>query len=558
MATEHGTQQDGANDSAPRATDPAMRWDGWGDPARAETLPFAVRALLPLLLGRLRKPSARPELTDVRPASSGLAGEDADAFAALLGRSHVRTDAESRIRHAGGRSTPDLLRRREASQAVPDAVLRPGGHEEVVACLRLASDLDLAVIPFGGGTSVVGALDPERGAHRGVVSLDLTRMSELLEYDAVSAEALFAAGTTGPEAERLLAAHGSELGHFPQSFRYATLGGFAAARSSGQNSAGYGRFETMVTGLRVATPTGDLVLGRSPASAAGPDLIRLFLGSEGIFGVITEVRVRVHPLPAERIRESWSFTDFGAGVDALRQVAQHGGGPTVLRLSDEAETGVSLAQIGKVGKALAKGASAITVYEGDHDDVVARRARTAGILQAAGGTSLGQEAAEDWQRTRFDGPYLRDALLDAGVFCETLETATTWSRLAALREAVTSALTRGFGEVGRKAFVMCHVSHTYPTGASLYFTVLAPLGADPLDAWAGVKRRVGDAIMAAGGTISHHHAVGRDHAPWLAEEIGTTGIRVLAAIKRELDPQAIMNPGAILGAATPVPRTGGA
>lgn len=556
MTIENGTPARGVNVETPPGSAEAMRWDGWGDPARAEELPFAVRSLLPLLLGRIRRPAAGSALGDVHVPPSALTPEDLDAFEALLGAQHVRTDDESRIRHAGGRSTPDLLRRRQAAQQAPDAVLQPGGHDDVGACLRLAAERDLAVIPFGGGTSVVGALDPERGAHRAVVSLDLGRMSGLLGYDPVSAEAVLAAGTTGPEAERLLAERGMELGHYPQSFRYATIGGFAAARSSGQNSAGYGRFDAMVTGIRVATPTGDLELGRSPGSAAGPDLIRLFLGSEGIFGVITEVRVRVHPLPAERLMESWSFPDFATGAAALRAVAQHGGGPTVIRLSDETETGVSLAQVGKIGRALAKGASAVTVFEGD--DVAGRRTRTAALLQAAGGTSLGEGAAEDWLRTRFDGPYLRDALLDTGVFCETLETATTWSRLSALRDAVTDALKAGFSETGRKAFVMCHVSHVYPTGASLYFTVLAPLGTEPLDAWTGVKHRVGDVIMAAGGTISHHHAVGRDHAPWLAEEIGETGMRILAAVKRELDPHGIMNPGAVLGTATPAPVSTGA
>ena len=551
------THESGRGADDPSSEAAQMRWNGWGDPDRAAELPFAVRSLLPLLLGRIRRPEPAVALADVRLSPSAFTPKDADAFAAVLGVDQVRTDAEPRIRHAGGRSTPDLLRRRDAVQAAPDAVLQPRDHDEVVVCLRLAAERDIAVIPFGGGTSVVGALDPERGSHRVVVGLDLGRMSGLLGYDVVSAEAVLAAGTTGPEAERLLAQHGMELGHYPQSFRYATIGGFAAARSSGQNSAGYGRFDTMVTGIRVATPTGDIELGRSPGSAAGPDLVRLFLGSEGIYGVITEVRVRVHPVPVERVMESWAFPDFATGAAALRAVAQLGGGPTVIRLSDEAETSVSLAQVGKIGKALARGASVVTVFEGD--DVAARRARTAGLLQAAGGTSSGEGPSEDWLRTRFDGPYLRDALLDAGVFCETLETATTWSRLEGLREAVTRALKSGFADAGRNAFVMCHVSHVYPTGASLYFTVLAPLGADALAAWDGIKHRVGDAIMAAGGTISHHHAVGRDHAPWLGEEIGETGLRILAAVKRELDPEGIMNPGAVLGAATPVPaRAAGA
>lgn len=529
--------------------DPSMRWNGWGDPAKAKDLPLAVRALLPLLLGRIRRPEPAVELAEVRLTPSALTDGDLEAFRTAVGPQNVDDSAEARIRHAGGRSTPDLLRRRQVEQEVPDAIIRPAGHDEVRACLAVAAARGVAVIPFGGGTSVVGALDPERGRHHGVVSLDLRRLSGLTRLDEISGEAVLAAGTTGPEAEALLGAYGLELGHFPQSFRYATIGGFAAARSSGQNSAGNGRFDAMVTGIRVATPTGDIELGRSPGSAAGPDLIRVFLGSEGIFGVITEVRVRVHPIPQDRVFESWSFPDFAGGVEGLRRVAQQGAGPTVIRLSDEAETAVSLAQVGKIGKALAKGASVVTVYEGDA--IAERRARASAHLTAAGGISAGEGAAEEWLEGRFDGPYLRDSLLDAGVFCETLETATTWSNLQTLRAAVESALKDGFADAGAKSYVMCHVSHIYPTGASLYFTVLAGIRSGPLSAWEPVKARVNDAIIAAGGTISHHHAVGRDHAPWLKSEIGETGIRILAAIKRELDPTGILNPGAVI----PIERT---
>jgi len=521
-----------------------MRWNGWGDPSRAKDLPLAVRGLLPLLLGRVRRPPQPPALEDVRVRPSRLTADDVAALEDSVGADAVDVSTAGRLRHAGGRSTPDLLRRRALEQDAPDAVVSPADHDAVRACLALAGERGLAVIPFGGGTSVVGALDPEPGPHRAVLSLDLRRLSGLLHLDTLSGEATLAAGTTGPDAEAQLSAHGLELGHFPQSFRYATIGGFAAARSSGQNSAGNGRFEAMVTGIRVATPTGDLDLGRAPGSAAGPDLLRLFLGSEGIFGVITEVRVRVHPVPTVRIFESWTFPDFAGGADALRRVVQQGAGPTVIRLSDEAETAVSLAQVGRIGKALAKGASVVTVFEGD--EAAARRDRTAAILAAAGGRSAGTGDAEEWAAGRFDGPYLRDALLDAGVFCETLETATTWSNLRTLKEAVEAALRDGFDAVDARSYVMCHVSHVYPTGASLYFTVLAGLRREPLGAWAEVKGRVNDAILANGGTISHHHAVGRDHAPWLAQEIGETGVRILTAVKRELDPRGIMNPGAVL------------
>lgn len=535
MTAENGR----ANDDQP------MRWNGWGDPERAKPLPRPVQALLPLLLGRVRKPTSPVELARVRIAPTALSSEDLDALRVAVGAVNVDTSTEARVYHAGGRSTPDLLRRRHEEQATPDAVVHPASHEEVRACLDLAAERSLAVIPFGGGTSVVGALDPERGAHRAVISLDLRRLSGLLRLDPISGEAVIAAGTTGPETEALLAEHGFELGHYPQSFRYATIGGFAAARSSGQNSAGYGRFDTMVTGIRVAAPTGDLELGRSPGSAAGPDLIRVFLGSEGIFGVITEVKVRIHPAPKDRVFEAWTFPNFEAGSEGLRQVAQHGSGPTVIRLSDEAETAVSLAQVGKIGKALAKGASVVTVYEGE--GIALRRARTSELLRAAGGTSSGEGNAADWMEGRFEGPYLRDSLLDAGVFCETLETATTWSNLSVLRGAVEATLKKGFADIGSKSYVMCHVSHVYPTGASLYFTVLASIREDPLAAWSTIKARTNDAILAANGTISHHHAVGRDHAPWLQEEVGETGMRILRAIKRELDPDGILNPGAVIG-----------
>lgn len=523
---------------------PEMRWDGWGDPDRAAELPRAVRALLPLMLGRLHRPAPAPEIQDVALDESRLTSDDLTALSAVVGEAHTSLDPQLRLRRAAGRSTPDLLRRHEDHQRVPDAVVRPADHAQVSAVLGVAAEHGIAVVPFGGGTSVVGGVDPDAGTHRAVIALDLARLSGLVSLDEISGEARLLAGTRAPEAERLLAEHGFELGHYPQSFRYASIGGFAATRSSGQNSAGYGRFETMVTGIRMATPTGDLDLGRAPGSAAGPDLTRLIIGSEGVFGVITEVKVRVHRTPVELIVESWTFPDFETGATALREVVQRGGGATVIRLSDEAETGVSLAQIGRIGKVLAKGASAVTVFEGE--DAEHRRERTAALITAAGGSSSGRTAAEDWARSRFDGPYLRDALLDAGVFCETLETATTWSNLHALRAAVTTALKDGFADAGAKSFIMCHVSHVYPTGASLYFTVLAGVRNDPLGAWGIVKHRVGDAIMAAGGTITHHHAIGRDHAPWLTEEIGDTGIRVLRAIKRELDPHGIMNPGVLI------------
>ncbi|MFJ9950331.1 FAD-binding oxidoreductase [Kitasatospora sp. NPDC091207] len=523
---------------------PPMKWDAWGDPALAKELSADIKALLAAALGVTGDAAPGPAAEEVALRPSQLAEADLKALAAVVGEAYVSAAAADRLPRAGGKSTPDLLRRRSREpQDAPDAVLLPGSEDEIAALLTLCADRRIAVVPFGGGTSVVGGLDPERGGFTAVVSLDLRRFDRLLDLDATSGEAVLGAGLTGPAAEALLAEHGFELGHYPQSFRFATIGGFAATRSSGQDSAGYGRFDEMVRGLRVITPVGVLDLGRAPASAAGPDLRELFLGSEGALGVITAVRVRIHPLPAVKAYEAWSFPDFATGAAALRAVEQQGTGPTVIRLSDEAETMVNLAMTEKIGgEPAVTGCLAVTVFEGSAEQVAARHQLTRAVLAAAGGTSLGEAPARAWEHGRFNAPYLRDSLLAAGALCETLETATDWRRLADLRAAVTAALTTTLPG----ALVLCHISHVYPTGASLYFTVVAALGEEPLARWTVAKRAAGDAILATGGTITHHHAVGADHRPWMAEEIGELGVRILRAVKAELDPAGILNPGKLI------------
>ncbi len=523
---------------------PPMKWDAWGDPALAKELSADIKGLLAAALGVTGDAAPGPSADEVVLHPSRLSAEDLDALAGAVGKEHVSAADADRLPRAGGKSTPDLLRRRSReAQDAPDAVVLPGSEQEVAAVLAVCAERRIAVVPFGGGTSVVGGLDPERGGLAAVVSLDLRRFDGLLDLDETSGEAVLGAGLTGPAAEELLAERGWELGHYPQSFRYATIGGFAATRSSGQDSAGYGRFDEMVRGLRVVTPAGVLDLGRAPASAAGPDLRQLFLGSEGTLGVITAVRLRVHPLPAVKAYEAWSFPDFATGTAALRAVEQQGTGPTVIRLSDEAETMINLAMTEQIGGAPAvSGCLAVTVFEGGAAQVAARQQLTRDALLAAGGTSLGEGPARAWEHGRFSAPYLRDSLLAAGALCETLETAASWSRLPALRAAVTEALTGALPG----SLVLCHVSHVYPTGASLYFTVVAALGEDPLTRWGTAKRAAGDAILRTGGTISHHHAVGADHRPWMTEEIGDLGVRILRAVKAELDPAGILNPGKLI------------
>jgi len=532
---------------------PPMKWNAWGDPDHAKPLSEGVRSLLSQALGITSSPAAEFDADQVTLRLSQLAASHREALAAIVGPGHCRVGDRDRLLHAGGKSTLDLLRRKDSGvQDAPDAVLLPGCDDEVAEILRYCSRHGVAVVPFGGGTSVVGGVDPLRGAFDAVVSLDLRRFDQLLEFDEVSGEAEFGAGVTGPRAEQLLGEHGFSLGHFPQSFEFASLGGYAATRSSGQDSAGYGRFDDMIRGLRAITPVGVLDLGRAPQSAAGPDLRELIIGSEGVFGIITRVRVRVHPAPQTTRYEAWSFPDFATGTAALRAVTQTGTGPTVIRLSDEAETGVNLATTESIGEnhiggnPSSGGCLALTTFEGTAAHTESRHAETHAVMAAHGGTSLGEAPARAWERGRFGAPYLRDALLAEGALCETLETATDWSNVPALKAAVTEALTGALAESGTPALVLCHISHVYPTGASLYFTVVAGQRGNPIEQWRAAKTAASNAIVSCGATITHHHAVGADHRPWMRDEVGDLGVQVLRAVKSTLDPAGILNPGKLI------------
>jgi alkyldihydroxyacetonephosphate synthase len=525
-----------------------MKWNAWGDPEAAKPLSDGIRSLLKQWLGVDGSPAPELDPNQVTLRPSTLSDGDRDALTAIVGGGHCSVEDRGRLLHAGGKSTLDLLRRKDSGvQDAPDAVLLPGDENDIAAVLRYCAQHRIAVVPFGGGTSVVGGVDPLRGEFNAVVSLDLRRLNQLLSLDEISGEAELGPGVTGPGAERLLGERGFSLGHFPQSFQFATIGGFAATRSSGQDSAGYGRFNDMVRGLRAVTPAGVLDVGRAPESATGPDLRQLMIGSEGVFGVITRVRVRVHPIPESTRYEAWAFPDFATGTDALRAVTQTGTGPTVIRLSDEAETGVNVATTEGIGEqSITGGCLAITVFEGTAAHTASRHAETRAVLHAHGGTSLGEGPARDWEHGRFDAPYLRDSLLSAGALCETLETATNWSNIPALKAAVTEALTTALAETGTPALVLCHISHVYATGASLYFTVVAGQRGNPIEQWRKAKAAASDAIVRTGGTITHHHAVGTDHRPWMRAEVGDLGVEVLRAVKATLDPAGILNPGKLI------------
>ena len=523
-----------------------MRPNRWGDPSVDLDLPAAAPAALAALGVQ---PAAEPVApADARVPASSLGDAARTALVAAVGEEHVRTDHEARVAHTRGWSTPDLLRLRAGDAGdAPDAVVFPAGHDEVVSVLEICAAHRVAVVPFAGGTSVVGGLVAAREGFAAVVSLDVRRLDTVEGLDEVSRTVRLGGGLRGTAAEAALRARGYTLGHFPQSYEGASIGGYAASRSAGQSSAGYGRFDEMVVGLVVATPSGTIRLGTAPMSAAGPDLRQLFLGSEGTLGVITEVTVRIHPAPAVRAFEGWRFETFDAGTAALRALAQDGPMPTVLRLSDEAETAVNLADPDAVLGGGPGGCLAVVGYEGTAEDVATRQSACAAVLTAHGGAAAGEGPGEAWRTGRYRAPYLRDPLLDAGALVETLETATFWSKLPSLKQAVTTALTESLTAQGTPAVVLCHISHVYETGASLYFTVLCAQSHDPLLQWAQAKQAVNAAIRAEGATITHHHGVGTDHRATYHEEIGPLALAMIRAAKQAVDPSGILNPGVLVG-----------
>lgn len=518
-----------------------MPFAGWGDPARRHGLPPHATTWLERTLGVTAADATSPRPPEPPPPSR--LGEE--ALAALRAAAETRTDDETRILHAGGKSYLDLLRARSGDTShAPDAVVLPADEGEVAAVLAACAQHRVAVVPFGGGTSVVGGVDPT--APGAAVTLDLRRLDALLAVDETALTATFQPGVRGPDAEELLRPYGLHLGHVPQSFEQATIGGFVATRSAGQASTGYGRIDDMVVALTLVTPSGTWRLGRGAKSAAGPDLRALVVGSEGIFGVVTEVTLRVRRLPAETRYEGYLVRGFDAGRDLLRALEQEGLAPDIARLSDPDETAVQLTLAGGgVKGALTKayvrargGREACLLVLGWEGRAADRRQAAEALLAHA--VPLGRRAGEAWRRGRYDGPYLRDDLMDAGVLVETLETSASWSDLGRVHADVRAALARSLG----RCVVLCHVSHLYPHGASLYFTVLAK--AADAEQWRRAKTAASDAIVAAGATITHHHAVGADHRPWMADEVGDLGLSVLRAVKDVLDPTGICNPGTLL------------
>jgi alkyldihydroxyacetonephosphate synthase len=547
-----------------------LRWNGWG--RLGESAQFSrerERALLDALGRRLgRRLERLPDpisLEDLRLPVPKLSESTLVALRRACGEDAVRTSVFERVTHALGRSLPDLLRLRRGEIAfVPDAVVHPPDEGSVAALLRVAAAAALAVVPVGGGSSVVGGLEarPAPG-QAGVLALDTTRLDALVRFDAQSLLATFQAGIDGPALEAALRPHGATLGHFPQSFEHSTLGGWIATRSSGQFSNRYGGIEDRLVSVRVVTPHGVLRTVEVPRSAAGPDLNALVLGSEGALGVIVEATLRVSPLPDASGGRGMLFRDFAGGVATVRAALREELPLAMLRLADGAETELGeilrrdparrvdparavLGAAGRLGWGAGR-ALLLSVAEGEPREVRRALARLRSLGRRHGGLPLGASPGRAWRRERFRTPYLRDWLLDHGVAVDTLETALPWSRLETGHAAIKRALRAALEARAGAGLAMAHLSHSYPDGACLYFTILYPL--DPTDAiaqWQGIKRDATQAVLAAGGTLSHHHGIGIDHAAWLAEEKGSVGVAALRAVKSALDPHGIMNPGKLL------------
>lgn len=523
------------------------RWNGWGEEEVNYPLPAGARDLLVQLLG----PGTPPGEVRLEDVLSGLpAGR-------LPDHPLISADPEIRLRHSRGQSLPDWIELRSGRVGrVPDGVAFPESSEQVRQLLEYAQEHGISVIPYGGGTSVVGHLTPVGDAP--VLALALGRMDRLLVLDEQSHLATFQAGVSGPRLEEQLAGKGFTLGHYPQSFEYSTLGGWVVTRSSGQQSLGYGRIERLFAGGRLETPRGTWYLPPFPASAAGPDLRELVLGSEGRSGVLTEVTVRVRRRPSAEYFGGCLLPGLEAGMAAVQELVRQRLPLVMLRLSDPLETATTLAMAGNnrlmrwLDKYLSwrgwKESKCLLLFgaAGSDPEVVFARRQVAAAVRRWGGMMLGGKPGRQWYRTRFQVPYLRNSLWEGGYAVDTLETAVPWRRAAALAGELVQHLQQGLAGMGEKVHAYSHLSHVYTDGCSIYVTYLFRLARHPeenMHRWRQLKELASRIIVQHGGTISHQHGVGLDHKPYLQAEKGDLGLELLEGAFSLLDRHGIMNPG---------------
>ena len=553
-----------------------MKWWGWGhedvtfdDSTKPELWPYLKRELGVDEI-RWEKPVAFEDVTlpEQKKNEAFLA-----AIQAGLGDGQVVDDKKSRLVHAAGKSFRDLwLMRHGQVQFAPDCVVYPDTEEDVALVVRAAHEHGVVLVPFGGGSNIAGCLVPSDRGGRMVVSLDMCRIHRVLEVDRYSLTARIQPGVYGQHLEDQLAEHGVTLGHFPDSFLHSTLGGWVATRSAGMQSDIYGKIEDMVISLRMVTPSGTIITRTVPKSSNGIDIKHLCIGSEGILGVITEVVVQVHHKPEKEDWYGWLFPDFKSGLDAIHECHRGDCMPTVTRLNDPKKTALSFAfkhpktgikdkiakafkwYIGNVKKIDFNQCCLMVVkYEGTPQAFNRIKNRVTAIYKKHRGVCLGAEPGRSFAKVKFDFPHLRDYVMDRSIMADVSETATTWDNLRTLHESGLADVEQAIKDTGVDAWVGCHLSHSYRTGASLYFTFgcLQREGRE-IEQYLYVKKAAEDAFMKNGGTLSHHHAVGTEHLPWVEEDLSPTGLKAVKALKAGLDPNDIMNPGKIIPSEKPL------
>jgi alkyldihydroxyacetonephosphate synthase len=488
-----------------------------------------------------------------------------------LAPSQITDDAKERVIHAYGKGFRDLFRLRHGIAAgAPDLIVYPESERDVCLALRAAAERDVVLIPFGGGSNIAGCLE-RMDATRMCVSLDMRRMSRVLAVDRRSFTAQIEAGVLGPHLEEQLSAHGMTLGHFPDSFLHSTLGGWIATRSAGMQSDKYGKIEDMVIALRMVTPAGVLQTRVVPKSSNGIDVNHLCIGSEGTLGVITEATMRVHDIPESRQVRCYLFPEFEGGIEAMHECVSQECMPAMVRLNDPDKTALSLAfrppssgfsklagslfktYLRVKGFAQPRTCLMLTAFEGRPRELSRRLQQAEAIYKKCGAVGLGAGAGNSFEATKYDFPHIRDFLLDRNVTTDVSETATVWSNIPTLYKDTTKVLRAEIGKTGVRPWAGCHISHTYMCGASLYFTFgFRQQPGHELEQYLQVKRTVQQSFIDRGATLSHHHAVGTEHLPWLSADISPVGGQAVSAIKQGLDPANIMNPGRLLPSSTPL------
>jgi len=545
-----------------------MKWWGWGKegvgfhfedkPAFAPFVKYAVG------LDLLASPAAEPiSFESLSTPKSKATKPLVTALSTIVGAENVSTDDELRVVHTYGKSIRDLLRiRSSAIQRAVDVVVYPADEAQVQAVVDYATSKNLVIIPFGGGSNIAGSLEPIAGEKRVVISLDLGLLNKVVEIDEGSGIARIQGGAQGPDIEEQLNARGWTMGHFPDSFTHSTVGGWVATRSSGMQSDKYGDIADIARGMRLVRPGEITVIRPLPSSSTGPSVREMILGSEGRLGVITEVTVNVHRVPELREINGYLFRNWEAGIAAMHEISESDAKPIVTRVSDARESGFSFAtgkeKTGfdpqKVLMALLKRRGwdleginlSFIGFEGSKSHVAYEKKIVASIVRKHGGIAVGKGPGVLYDQKKFDTPYLRDFLLDRGAAADVSETAAPWSKLNQMHDAVYAAANGAYDSLGVKGWIMSHLSHSYHSGACLYFTFAFVYQEDAIAEYDVVKRAIQQAFIDNGGTLSHHHAVGVEHAPWLEQDISAGGVALMQGLFDTADPQDNFNPGKII------------